>query len=197
MIQVVRKFSIILHIFSNHHRCNMIIWIHTKITTEEAGDSFSQHDYVVDEDSETDDLIGWCCIPDLHLLLYPLLGIYLFYSVVDLNMNAFSSVQQKRRGKRVVLEQYATLGGCSIICSKYKARMWKEESVNKNVTNGTPIFSLCCMKGAMKLPEVPPTPRYLMDLYNDKKKGLLFWEWYVYIIQFSHSPRPMETLIIL
>ncbi|KAK1368349.1 hypothetical protein POM88_034441 [Heracleum sosnowskyi] len=86
-------------------------------------------------------------------------------------MNSFKAVTQTTRGKRVVPEQYATLGAPSAICSKCNARMWKEERVNKNVTKGTPIFSLCCMKGAVNLPEVPLMPRYLMELYNDKKKG--------------------------
>ncbi|KAK1382190.1 hypothetical protein POM88_019925 [Heracleum sosnowskyi] len=101
---------------------------------------------VDDEDSETEELKGS-------------------------KVNYSSYVQQSTRGKRVVPEAYATLGGPSAICSKCNARMWKEERVNKNVTKGTPIFSLCCMKGAVKLPEVPPTPSYLMGLYNDKKKG--------------------------
>ncbi|KAK1379232.1 hypothetical protein POM88_025976 [Heracleum sosnowskyi] len=114
-----------------------------EIIIDEDEDSLSQYDYVVDEDSEVDDYT---------------------------EMKAFSSMPQRRRGLRVVPEQYASLGGPSEICSNCNARMWKEERVNKNVTKGTPIFSLCCMKGAVKLPKVPRTPRYLMDLYNDKRK---------------------------
>ncbi|KAK1354992.1 hypothetical protein POM88_048248 [Heracleum sosnowskyi] len=117
----------------------------SEISTDEDEDSLSQYDYVVDEDSEVDDY-------------------------TDLEMKAFSSMPQRRRGLHVVPEQYASLGGPSAICSNCNARMWKEERVNKNVTKGTPIFSLCCMKGAVKLPKVPRTPRYLMDLYNDKRK---------------------------
>ncbi|XP_074363403.1 uncharacterized protein LOC141703913 [Apium graveolens] len=30
------------------------------------------------------------------------------------------------------------------------------------------------MKGAVRLPPIPPTPEYLLDLYNDKKRGLTF-----------------------
>ncbi|XP_074323771.1 uncharacterized protein LOC141660683 [Apium graveolens] len=52
--------------------------------------------------------------------------------------------------------------------------MWKEERVNKNVTKGCPIFSLCCMKGAVRLPHIPHTPEYLLILYNDKKRGPAF-----------------------
>lgn len=33
------------------------------------------------------------------------------------------------------------------------------------------MFSLCCGKGQIKLPKVRPTPKYLLDLYMDKKKG--------------------------
>ncbi|XP_074381036.1 uncharacterized protein LOC141721793 [Apium graveolens] len=72
--------------------------------------------------------------------------------------------------RRVVPEEYASLGGPTAICSKCHAQMWKEERVNKDVTKGCPIFSLCCMKGAVRLPLIPPTPEYLLDLYNDKKR---------------------------
>lgn len=78
------------------------------------------------------------------------------------------------RAKHLVPEEYASLGGPTAICSKCNARMWKEERVNKNVTKGTPIFSLCCMKGAFKFPDIPLIPRYLMDLYNDNSKGPAF-----------------------
>ncbi|XP_074337035.1 uncharacterized protein LOC141674212 [Apium graveolens] len=49
--------------------------------------------------------------------------------------------------------------------------MWKEKRVNKNVTKGTPIFSIYCLKGTVKLPPIPPTPPYLLGLYNDPIKG--------------------------
>lgn len=52
--------------------------------------------------------------------------------------------------------------------------MWKEERVNKNNAKGTPIFSLCCQKGAVKFPEALPTPPYLMQLYNDEVRGPAF-----------------------
>ncbi|XP_074337348.1 uncharacterized protein LOC141674540 [Apium graveolens] len=52
--------------------------------------------------------------------------------------------------------------------------MWKEERVNKNVTKGCPVFSLCCMKGAVRLPPIPHAPQYLLDLYHDKKRGPSF-----------------------
>ncbi|XP_074342257.1 uncharacterized protein LOC141679740 [Apium graveolens] len=83
-------------------------------------------------------------------------------------------MQSRRAPRCVIPEEYASLGGPTAICSKCHARMWKEERVNKNVTKGCPIFSLCCMKGAVILPPIPPTPEYLMDLYNDKKRGPAF-----------------------
>lgn len=52
--------------------------------------------------------------------------------------------------------------------------MWKEERVNKNNKRGTPVFSICCRKGQVKLPKAPPTPSYLWQLYNDAKKGSEF-----------------------
>ncbi|XP_074371969.1 uncharacterized protein LOC141712794 [Apium graveolens] len=94
--------------------------------------------------------------------------------IVD-GMNSNYNLMQSRRAPRhVVPEEYASLGGPTAICSKCHARMWKEERVNKNVTKGCPIFSLCCMKGVVRLPPIPPTPEYLLDLYNDKKRGPAF-----------------------
>lgn len=52
--------------------------------------------------------------------------------------------------------------------------MWKEECVNKNVTRGTPVFSMCCKKGEVKLPATPDTPDYLIQLYNDEIKSFHF-----------------------
>ncbi|XP_074328323.1 uncharacterized protein LOC141666227 [Apium graveolens] len=94
--------------------------------------------------------------------------------IVD-GMNSDCNLMQSRHvPRRVVPEEYASLGGPTAICSKCHARMLKEERVNKNVTKGCPIFSLCCMKGAVRLPPIPPTPEYLLDLYNDKKRGPTF-----------------------
>ncbi|XP_074351702.1 uncharacterized protein LOC141690842 [Apium graveolens] len=94
--------------------------------------------------------------------------------IVD-GMNSDCNLMQSRRAPRcVVPEEYAFLGGPTAICSKCHARMWKEERVNKDVTKGCPIFSLCCMKGAVRLPPIPPTPEYLLDLYNEKKRGPTF-----------------------
>ena len=59
-------------------------------------------------------------------------------------------------------------------CIHCGALMWKEERVNKNVTKGTPEFSLCCCRGQINLPKVPPTPSYLWQLYNDPEKGNSF-----------------------
>ncbi|KAK1393741.1 hypothetical protein POM88_012797 [Heracleum sosnowskyi] len=78
------------------------------------------------------------------------------------------------RKKRVVPDEYATLGDPSVKCKHCNARMWKEERVNKCVTKGTPIFSMCCKKGDVKLPPTPPTPAYLMQLYTDEDKSPAF-----------------------
>ncbi|XP_074362086.1 uncharacterized protein LOC141702285 [Apium graveolens] len=50
----------------------------------------------------------------------------------------------------------------------------QEEGVNKAITKGPPVISLCCIKGAVSLPVVPPTPLYMMDLYNDMTQGPAF-----------------------
>ncbi|KAK1355180.1 hypothetical protein POM88_048436 [Heracleum sosnowskyi] len=80
----------------------------------------------------------------------------------------------KQSKKHMVPEDYATLGPPSVKCSKCNAQMWKEERVNKNVTKGLPIFSMCCKKGEVKLPAQLPTPSYLSMLYADKEKGPSF-----------------------
>ncbi|XP_074381152.1 uncharacterized protein LOC141722691 [Apium graveolens] len=78
--------------------------------------------------------------------------------IVD-EMNSDCNLMQSRHAPRhVIPEEYASLGGPTAICSKCHARMWKEERVNKNVSKGCPIFSHCCMKGAVRLPPIPPTP---------------------------------------
>ncbi|KAL8115589.1 hypothetical protein AgCh_022185 [Apium graveolens] len=92
----------------------------------------------------------------------------------DVDMVSFTSVRRTTRRVRVIPEGYASLGAPSVLCKYCGARMWKEERVNKSVTKGVPIFSLCCMKGAVRLPVVPPTPAYLMDLYDDKIRGPVF-----------------------
>lgn len=42
------------------------------------------------------------------------------------------------------------------------------------MTRGTPLFSICCKKGEVKLPKPPPTPDYLLQIYNDSEKGAAF-----------------------
>ncbi|KAK1373314.1 hypothetical protein POM88_029507 [Heracleum sosnowskyi] len=69
---------------------------------------------------------------------------------------------------------YATLGPPSEKCQFCEAYMWKEERVNKQVKNGAPLFSTCCRKGMLKLPNTPPTPSYLWQLYNDPENGHAF-----------------------
>ncbi|KAK1351975.1 hypothetical protein POM88_053689 [Heracleum sosnowskyi] len=78
----------------------------------------------------------------------------------------------RRRAQHVIPEEYASLGSPSVECKHCHARMWKEERVNKNVTKGSPVFSVCCKKGDVKLPATPTPPTYLMDLYNDESADL-------------------------
>ncbi|KAK1367619.1 hypothetical protein POM88_033711 [Heracleum sosnowskyi] len=66
---------------------------------------------------------------------------------------------------------YASLGAPTECCSKCHAIIWKGERVNKSVRHGVPKFSICCGQGQIKIPDTPPTPSYLMQLYNDRKKS--------------------------
>ncbi|XP_017256335.2 uncharacterized protein LOC108225891 [Daucus carota subsp. sativus] len=52
--------------------------------------------------------------------------------------------------------------------------MWHEERVNKCVTKGKPLFSICCRRGEVKLPEPEATPNYLLNLYRDDVRGSKF-----------------------
>lgn len=79
---------------------------------------------------------------------------------------------KERRGSQyVVPEEYATLGSPSYKCIHCHAQLWHAERVNKGVTKGTPIFSICCKKGEVSLPKTPQTPDYLLSLYNDEARG--------------------------
>lgn len=60
-----------------------------------------------------------------------------------------------------VVTEYATLGVSTVKCSKCFAWMWKEKQVDKSFVHGEPIFSLCCAKVQIKLPNEPPTPSYI------------------------------------
>ncbi|KAL8091423.1 hypothetical protein AgCh_033877 [Apium graveolens] len=62
-------------------------------------------------------------------------------------LDILPDLRPKQRRKRVIPDYYATLGGPSVNCRHCGALMWKEERVNKGVTKGTPIFSICYKKG--------------------------------------------------
>ncbi|KAK1404029.1 hypothetical protein POM88_003634 [Heracleum sosnowskyi] len=92
----------------------------------------------------------------------------------DVNMISNNKSKNRRRSQHVVPEEYASLGSPSVKCTHCNARMWKEERVNKNVTRGTPIFSMCCKKGDVMLAPTPTPPTYLMQLYNNDVKSVSF-----------------------
>ncbi|KAK1373422.1 hypothetical protein POM88_029615 [Heracleum sosnowskyi] len=71
---------------------------------------------------------------------------------------------KKNKRASIIPEEYASLGAPSAECIKCNACLWKEERVNKNVTRGTPIFSQCCKKGEVQLPDALPTPPYMLRL---------------------------------
>ena len=101
----------------------------------------------------------------------------MFYTDTEDNSNP-RPPQFKKKSTRAaeysIPEEYATLGGPSRICSHCKAQMWHEERVNKCVTKGTPLFSICCRRGDVKLPPPEPTPSFLLDLYRDEVRGSKF-----------------------
>ncbi|XP_074356531.1 uncharacterized protein LOC141696265 [Apium graveolens] len=74
----------------------------------------------------------------------------------------------------LVVKEYASLGAPDVQCPHCHAWMWKQELANKNVTRGPPVFSLCCAKGQIQLPNEPPTPSYIWQLHNDKEKSKRF-----------------------
>ncbi|KAK1398868.1 hypothetical protein POM88_008731 [Heracleum sosnowskyi] len=94
------------------------------------------------------------------------------YSDEEDNFQQNLSSKIRSRAQHVIPEEYASLGSPSVECKHCHARMWKEERVNKNVTKGSPVFSVCCKKGDVKLPATPNPPTYLMDLYNDESADL-------------------------
>ncbi|KAK1387262.1 hypothetical protein POM88_015440 [Heracleum sosnowskyi] len=84
---------------------------------------------------------------------------------IDLDDNVqYNTCPPPKKNKRasIIPEEYASLGAPTAECIKCKACLWKEERVNKNVTRGTPIFSQCCKKGEVKLPDALPTPPYML-----------------------------------
>ncbi|KAK1376041.1 hypothetical protein POM88_032234 [Heracleum sosnowskyi] len=105
------------------------------------------------------------------------------------------------RREHVIPEEYASLGSPSVQCKYCGARMWKEERVNKDVTKGTPLFSMCCKKGDVKLPPTPPPPTYLMKLYsdpltNDIKKKSYFGVCIgvMYVVEFQKRGLPHDPV---
>jgi hypothetical protein len=68
-------------------------------------------------------------------------------------------------------DEYVHFGIPDCICVKCGAHMWYEERVRKDCNPTTPLFSLCCKQGRVKIAPYPDLPQTLSDLYykNDKK----------------------------
>ena len=98
---------------------------------------------------------------------------YLSFTTDEENVTrpSLSNKKKTRAHQYNIPEEYATLGAPSYKCSHCNAQLWHEERVNKGVTKGTPIFSICCKKGEVALPKPPETPPYLLSLYNDEERG--------------------------
>ncbi|XP_017226413.1 uncharacterized protein LOC108202501 isoform X1 [Daucus carota subsp. sativus] len=88
----------------------------------------------------------------------------------DINYETYEVLEKAKK----VVKEYATLGAPNVQCDKCHAWMWKEERVNKSVVKGKPVFSICCAKGQIQLPKEKPTPSYIWQLHNDKKKAQRF-----------------------
>nr|XP_017246311.1 PREDICTED: uncharacterized protein LOC108217910 isoform X2 [Daucus carota subsp. sativus] len=118
------------------------------------------------------------------------------YSSTDENYNPSMDVesesdvveQRQLKASKVIPKEYVSLGSPECICSKCNARLWKVERTNKNVTKGILLFSICCKKGDLRLPPTPPTPEYLLQLYNNKETAADFQRsiW-LYNIMFSFT----------
>ncbi|XP_017250901.2 uncharacterized protein LOC108221541 [Daucus carota subsp. sativus] len=94
------------------------------------------------------------------------------FDTEDTHPNLTKNKKRCTRGSKYLIpEEYATLGAPSKVCSHCNSLMWHEERVNKNVTKGKPLFSICCRKGDVKLPEPMETPGYLRSLYEDEVGG--------------------------
>ncbi|KAK1366398.1 hypothetical protein POM88_041959 [Heracleum sosnowskyi] len=88
----------------------------------------------------------------------------------DLNYDSYSNQEMPLN----VVKDYASLGAPDVQCQHCHAWMWKEERSNKSVTRGIPVFSLCCAKGQIQLPNEEPTPSFIWQLHNDKAKAKAF-----------------------
>ncbi|KAK1393414.1 hypothetical protein POM88_012470 [Heracleum sosnowskyi] len=100
---------------------------------------------------------------------------HIYNEIGEQNMADCMSSQPHYQSNAVnVPREYKSLGAPTCTCEYCGAVMWKEERVNKGVTRGKPKFSLCCSKGKIQLPRPPPTPEFLLNLYNDKAKGPAF-----------------------
>ncbi|XP_074345481.1 uncharacterized protein LOC141684406 [Apium graveolens] len=80
-------------------------------------------------------------------------------------LDILPDLRPKQRRKRVIPDDYATLGGASVNCRHCGALMGNQRN---------PIFSICCRKGEVKIPPLPQTPPYLIHLYNDEFKSAAF-----------------------
>ena len=56
-----------------------------------------------------------------------------------------------------------SIGPCDIVCSRCQARHWAGERTG-NARDDDGSFSLCCQKGQVVLPPIPPPPAPLQDL---------------------------------
>ncbi|KAI3932142.1 hypothetical protein MKW92_000278, partial [Papaver armeniacum] len=56
------------------------------------------------------------------------------------------------------------IGGPTATCPHCQAMMWDEERVNKSQKKQPPEFTICCGKGAVKLPLLKEAPEFLKNL---------------------------------
>ncbi|KAL8132621.1 hypothetical protein AgCh_008197 [Apium graveolens] len=90
------------------------------------------------------------------------------------DINFEKNLENSEKLNKPVPKGYSTLGPPTETCFKCGAVMWKEERSNKDVTKGTPKFSLCCSQGQIKLPPIPATRTYLIHLYSHRRKSFNF-----------------------
>ncbi|XP_059289718.1 uncharacterized protein LOC132043247 isoform X6 [Lycium ferocissimum] len=64
----------------------------------------------------------------------------------------------------ICTEDYWDIGDATYECEKCGAIFWYEERIHKHYNSKNPIFTMCCQKGKIKLPDLKKPPQVLEQL---------------------------------
>ncbi|XP_070008699.1 uncharacterized protein [Nicotiana sylvestris] len=64
----------------------------------------------------------------------------------------------------IYTEDYWDIGDATYECEKYGALFWYEERIRKHYNSKKPIFTMCCDRGKIKLPDLKKPPEVLKQL---------------------------------